>query len=600
MVPLGWLLLIAGAAFGYGDAAARALRLHLATRLERATVAIGLGTGCLVAIHFGLGLVHLMGRRASLLVIVPAAAVGLWRLVRMREVAPAPAAQPRWLRLCLMLALAACAAANLMGTLAPPSFVDALVYHLFIARTYVLAGGLVELPSIWQSYQPLGVEMLFALGFSLQGPVLAALAHTGLGLLVAAATGLIGRRVAGPLGGLWAAAIFYCTAMVAWESTSCFVELGITAFSTLGFYALLRWSDDENPRWLITAAFFMAVAGVCKLTAIQFSLVAAGLVGWLSWRRRQGLGVILGRIAAFIGIALALGLPWYVHSYLWTGNPVYPFAPKIFGKNPDYDNVWRILSSYGSGHGLKDFLLAPWRLFSSGARFECAQYFSPLPFIVGPLIILRLKGARDRQLLAAVIAIGFVLWFASAQVARYLIPLQPLLAVLAADAVCGVAAAGSRYRSRLVTLTGLLCVGFGTASTLLAVRPLLPVVIGRESVESYLARTAVAYTAYRMVAADVPENGLILTNEGPTFYLDRPHVRVHNAELLGGPDRVAQLLAGRNYTHIFVNGNAEMDASVLALGPRVRLLWHREIDQPVSRTLGGTTKVPATLFEVVR
>jgi hypothetical protein len=600
MVALGWLLLIAGATLGYGDVAVRALRLRLPTRLERATLGIGLGTGCLVVIHFVLGLMHLMGRAASLLVIVPAAAFGIWRMVGAREAAPTPAAQPRWLRRCLWLALAACVVANVMGTLAPPSFVDALVYHLFIARTYVRVGGLVELRSIWQSYQPLGVEMLFALGFSLQGAVLAALAHTGLGLLVAGATWLIGRRAAGPAGGLWAAAIFYCTAMVCWESTSCFVELGITAFSTLGFYALLRWSDDEDPRWLIAAAFFMGVAGICKLTAIQFAVVAAGLVGWLSWRRRQGLGVILGRIAVFMGIALALGLPWYVHSYLWTGNPVYPFAPKIFGKNPDYDNVWLILNSYGPGHGPKDFLLAPWRLFSSGALFECAQYFSPLPFIVGPLIVLRLKGARDRQLLAAVVAIGFVLWFASAQVARYLIPLQPLLAVLAADAVCGVAAAGSRYRSRLVTLTGLLCVGFGTASTLLAVRPLLPVVLGRESVESYLTRTAVSYTAYRMVAADVPENGLILTNQGPTFYLDRPHVRVHDAEFLAGPDRVAKLIAGGNYTHIFVNGYPGMEASVMALGPRVKLLWHREIDQPVSRTFGGTTKVPATLFEIVR
>jgi 4-amino-4-deoxy-L-arabinose transferase-like glycosyltransferase len=447
--------------------------------------------------------------------------------------------------------------------------------------------------------------MLFTLGFSLKGALLAALTHTGLGILAACATGLLGRRVAGPLGGLLAAAIFYCTAMVAWESTSCFVELGITAFSALGFYALLRWADDESPRWLVTAAFFMGVAGTCKLTAIQFSFVAAGFVGCISWRRRSSLGVAIGRVAAFIGISLGLCFPWYVHSYLWTGNPVYPFATRVFGNNPDYDVVWFILSHYGPGHGLKDLVLAPWRLFSSGALFEGGQYFSPLPFIFAPLILLRLtpgvshsKETRDRQVLGAAAAIGFVLWLASAHIARYLIPLQPLMAVLAADAM-GWGAVGSRYRARLIVLIGCLCVGFGTASAVLNFRALAPVVFGRETVDSYLARTAVSYNVYRMVMADVPQNAAILTNQAATYYLDRPHVRVHDAEFLAGPDQVSKLIAGGNFTHILIQGRPAMAASVAALGPRVKLLWHREVDIPVSRTFGGTTKMPAFLFEIV-
>jgi hypothetical protein len=599
MAAVGWLLLIAGAAHGYGYAIARALKLRTVTRLEGAALTLGLGAGFLLLASFLLGLLHLMGRGSALALIIPAAAFGLWNAATLPRRSIEPGAQPRWVRLFFLSALAICFAANIVGTLAPPSFIDALVYHLFIPRTYVQMGGIVELPSIWQSYQPLGVEMLFTLGFSLQGAVLAALTHTGLGILAACATAVLGRRIAGPLGGLLAAAIFYCTAMVAWESTSCFVELGITAFSTLGFYSVLRWSDDEDPRWLVTAASFMGLAGLCKLTAVQFSVIAAGLVAWTSWRHQRRLGVIVGRIAVSLGIPLFLGLPWYLHSYFWTGNPVYPFATKIFGENPDYNNVWFILSHYGPGHGLKDLLLAPWRLFSSGALFECAQYFSPVPFVVAPLILSRLKGARDRQFLAATVGAGFLLWFSSAHVARYLIPLQPCLAVLAADAVCG-AAAGCRYRSRMVVLTAALFVGFGTVSTLLSLRTLAPVVFGRETVDAYLSRTAVSYNTYRMVMADVPENSLILTNQGPTFYLDRPHVRVHDAEFLGGAERVAKLLEKGQYTHILVHGHPGMETSVMGLGPRVKLLWHRDIDQPVSRTFGGMVKMPATLFEIIR
>ena len=598
MMAAFWLLLMAGAAHGYGVAIARALRLPLPTRLERAVLTIGLGAALLVVATFALGVLHLLGPRSALLLILPAVGFGAWRVATSAS-ATRVSSSRSWMHLGLLLALVVCVAANLVGTLAPPSFIDALFYHLFIARTYARAGGIVELPYIWQSYQPLGVEMLFTLGFCLHGAVLAALIHAGLGVLAACATYLLGRRTAGAVGGLFAAAIFYCTAMTAWESTSCFVELGIAAFGTIGFYAVLRWTDDEDPRWLVAAALLMGAAGTCKLTAIQLPLIAAGLTGWVSWRKRRGFSVIVRRVAVFMGISLAFCLPWYLHSYLWTENPVYPFAAGIFGDNPDYRDVWLILSHYGPGHGFRNLLLAPWHLLSNGAAFEAGQHLSPLPFVFAPLILVRLKSALDQQLLATAAAFIFLLWLASAHIARYLITVQPLLTVLAAEAACWFAAT-SRYRLRLVVLTGALFVGFGTVSTLLVFRTLAPVVFGRESVEAYLTRTAPFYVAYRMAMADVPENGLILTNQGATFYLDRPHVRVRDAEFFAGPQRISQLLAQRPFTHVLVHGQPGMEALVMALGPRVKLLWHRDVEMSVSRTLGITSRLPAALFEVIR
>jgi 4-amino-4-deoxy-L-arabinose transferase-like glycosyltransferase len=598
VTALLWLALIALAAHGYGRAIAAAVSLDLRSRLEWATLTVGLGTAVLVTVTFVLGLAHAIGRFSSLFLVLPAAGWAIWKIVGSPREAN-PTAAPRWLRVALLTALGVCVGANVVATLAPPSFVDALFYHLFIARAYARTGGIVELPVIWESYQPLGVEMLFTLGFTLQGEVLAALTHTALGVLAAAGTCLLGRRIAGPIAGLLSAAMFYCTAMIAWESTSCFVELGITAFSTLGFYSLLRWTDDESPRWLVVAALLLASAGVCKLTALQFPLIAAGLVGWISWHRRRGLGPTSGRVGIFVGIALAFGLPWYLHAYLWTGNPVYPFATRLFGDNPDYKDVWFILSNYGPGHDLKNLLLAPWLLFSSGALFECGQYLSPIPFIFSPLILFRLKGSRDRQVLSAAVGASLALWLASAHIARYLIPLQPLLAVLAADAICWVAP-GSRYRQRLLVLSGALFIGFGTVSTLLVMRTMVPVVLGRESVEAYLSRTAAFYTTYKMVMADVPANGLILTNQGPTFYLDRPHVRVRDAEFFAGPERLAKLIAGGSFTHILVHGQVGIEPAVVALGPRVKLLWHRDLDMPLSRSFGDTVKLPSALYEIVR
>jgi hypothetical protein len=600
MVDIPWLLVIGIAAHGYGVVLARALGLSLRDRLERITITIGLGAGLILVATFLLALVKVIGRGPSLVMVLPAAAFGAWRLVS----APGekgPSIQPRWLGIGLYAAIGLCVAANIIGTLAPPTFIDALFYHLFIPRAYLRAGGVVQIPYIWQSYQPLGVEMFFALGLSIRGAVLAALMHAGLGVLAASGTWLLGRRVAGPLGGLLAVAIFYCTAMVAWESTSCFVELGITAFATLGVYCLLRWKDDRSWSWLITAALLIGAATTCKLTAVQLPAVCAVLIVWIQWRAGQRLSATLGRAALFVAIALSFSVPWYVHSYLWTGNPVYPFAAGIFGANPDYHDVWSILSHYGPGHGFGDIVLAPWRLFSNGAIFECGQFFSPLPFIFAPLILVRLRASQDRQLLAAAVAMLFVIWLATAHVARYLIPLQTLAAVLAADAMIWAASVvGKRLHARLLFAIGALLVGFGTLSTLLFLRTLAPVVFGRESVESYLSRTAAFYTTYRQVMNDVPPDALILTNQGPTYYLDRPHQRMRDADFFVGSDRLAQVIAAGKFTHILLHDHPEIEPAILALGPRVRLLWHRDLDTPVSRTFGGTMKVPSFLFEVVR
>jgi len=70
-------------------------------------------------------------------------------------------------------------------------------------------------------------------------------------------------------------------------------------------------------------------------------------------------------------------------------------------------------------------------------------------------------------------------------------------------------------------------------STLLTLKTFAPVVFHRESADAYLARMSSYYTLYKTVEKDVPPDALILTNQGPTYYLDRPHVRVSDALFRG-------------------------------------------------------------------
>src|SRR5579872_1145405 len=66
-----------------------------------------------------------------------------------------------WPRRLAAAALLVVGAATLLAALAPPSSMDATVYHLRVPREFLRAGRWVPLPEVVQSFQPLYVEMLF-------------------------------------------------------------------------------------------------------------------------------------------------------------------------------------------------------------------------------------------------------------------------------------------------------------------------------------------------------------------------------------------------------------------------------------------------------
>jgi hypothetical protein len=137
----------------------------------------------------------------------------------------------RWpTRLALSATLLA-ALATLLATLAPPSSMDATIYHLAAPRAFLRDGRWVALTGIVQSYQPLYVEMLFAHAMGIGDDVLAALVHWTLGIAAVTTAGAWSRRLGGAacLGMLIAGA----SAIFAWESTSAFIDLGLATFASL-------------------------------------------------------------------------------------------------------------------------------------------------------------------------------------------------------------------------------------------------------------------------------------------------------------------------------------------------------------------------------
>lgn len=596
MLALAWSAACVVAAYGYGAALARALRVRFEGSSERLLLSATLGLGVLSLLVLGIGLSGVL--RAWVLWVAlgggGALAVLQWPGL-LRRSSPQRGA-PR-LRLALMSAFGLCAVANVLGALAPPSFIDALYYHLLGPKLHVAAGAVVEIPWIWQTYQPVAVEMLYTLGMALDGPGLACVLHALLGLFAAGGAGLLAKALAGPRAAWLAALIAYGTAMIAWESTSGFVELGVAAFGTFCLYALLQWGRARARGWLMLAALFGGFAASCKLPGVVIPLLGGAVIVYLCVRARSGARATAGALLGFGAVAFLVVAPWYLRAFVWTGNPVYPFLPGLFGANAEYADLWVNLGHYGTGRGLLDFVLAPWRLVTAGDLFERAQFLSPIPLLLGPVILWRARHVGERQWLVAFAAAYFVSWFASAHVARYLVPLAPLLAALCADALLALWDEGSRlWRICAVAAAGPALL-MGVASTLVYDAPLAKVALGRESETAYLTRTAWHYGLYRRLTAELPAHAKLLTSLGGTYYLDRPHVGMKPRGFKAGAEALARRILDGQFTHVLVQAG-EQEAAVLACGAPVKLLWHHEDVLIQSRSFGGGIPHKVALFAV--
>src|SRR5258708_6267073 len=118
-----------GGRAGEGLAVGRLARLDWESRFERVTISIALGFGVLATLVFVAGLLRLMTIPVFLILVIPAAAVGLTSL-RKGVTPDEGAVRSRFARGALVL-LVVCGVLNVAGALAPPSFIDALIYHLF-------------------------------------------------------------------------------------------------------------------------------------------------------------------------------------------------------------------------------------------------------------------------------------------------------------------------------------------------------------------------------------------------------------------------------------------------------------------------------------
>jgi hypothetical protein len=458
---------------------------------------------------------------------------------------------------------------------------DSLSYHLADPAIFAREHRIYSLP--WQSHSNFAftMEMLYCIGIMAKSVALAKLFSFTLSVVAVWAVFRIGKEVSDPATGLVSAIVFATLPIVVWEAGTAYVDLAATCYGTMGLLAIVLAFKRGNSRWLVLAGISLGFMFGIKATAvIPIALLGIGTaVVFVRTGRRQQLGAVLGMLA----LAAIIGAPWYVKSWLSTGNPVYPFAYHLFGgrywDGADAAKYAQDQASFGMGHALADLISSPWNVTmfpmpGHALPIGVTRPFNDLqtPFVcLSPLFLgllfaplMRVRAPRDHKMYIAclgVYAAAFtIIWFFLTQQLRYLLPIVPVYSVLAAHVLV------SLVRERSFSGYAALCVQVVVSvSTMLFFLPLaagqVDVLSGAVTARDYAARSVESVPAFEFLNAQTPRDaGVALFGEPRGFYLNRRYLWAEQGHSLyvpyrsfRSPDDLRHWFLNHGYTFVLVN-----------------------------------------------
>jgi hypothetical protein len=576
----------------YGAGAVVPKRLLPQDALLRAATRIALGMTVIAVGLYLIGRAGVFERWFVAAITVALAAVGAVVALRSWRRPILPGGRLWW---ALVGATALGLVLDLVAATAPPSSADALKYHLTVPNLWLEAGRVTDVFWQWISFNPFGIELLFAQGLALSGGGGAGAVGALLAVAAAVAVYGLGRELAGgsELAGAAAAALFSLQAIVTWEATSAFIELGTSFFVALGAWHVVRYVRApalEPAAWSGFAAG--AVAGT-KYVGVVIALVLGVYVAAAAVRARRGRDV-----AVASACAIAAGGMWYVKNLIVAGNPVYPlfFGGKLW--TPGLDQVVENLNRYGVNHGLLRLPILPFDLLVHGGGFDRGQYVGTAVFVAAiAAVLLRIRGVAALWL--GVFAY-LVVWAALSAQSRFLLPALAVLAAAGGAGVEAVLARGAvwRWAAGAVAVAGLV---HWLLPSVVLTRQLLPSAFGLESYAEAAQRLTGTYDALHAIGRDAGDERVAFGGYPHTFYFPGRALQLDAAEFAGdtpGADYIERLRDER--VGMVVSASLGMVASAGALTPELRGCVQRvrayQARMVLSRALGDSVPLEFVLY----
>jgi hypothetical protein len=295
-----------------------------------------------------------------------------------------------------------------------PGLSDDTMYQLPHARAYLQKGDLslnphIHLPLIAQN----GI-LLFAWSFIFGNSILAQMIATlPLFLLALGFLGISQALTKTTWVGMVAQIIFMSQVTISQIAGFAFVDILACSLTFAAIVALFVYlqkpGSNQGFIWIVLSGLFFGTALGTKIHAVPLIAMAVGILFY----HRQYKATIY-----FLALVFLFGSPWYIRSWIISGNPIHPLASSIFG------------------HFLytaqDDILIKNERaLFDSPTYWIALQKISGINLLASFFSIFFIRRMSKELVYCLIIwSLGLVFWFNSMPHDRYLIGFMPYACLL--------------------------------------------------------------------------------------------------------------------------------------------------------------------------
>lgn len=474
----------------------------------------------------------------------------------------------------LLLILAIQVFFNLVGASVLPSGWDSLGEHLAKAKEWNRLHRLASIPYInkVQWAQPFNIGILYGMALFVKDAILAQLIHFALGLLTAVGVYALGKRYFSHRVGLISAAVFYTVPLVAYLSTTTYVDLGFIFYTFFAFYALVRWVSSGKKGWLLISAIISGLALGSKYVGLPCMVILSSgiLLGGFFVRKEKPLRVTRD-FFIFLALAGLIGSFWYVRAYLIGAYGVFPgmWQNLLFRFWRAIKGIWT-LEFFDLGISQSAFALdlsLPKKIISVSwnvSMYEMRRYGAIGVVFLVFLPLFLFPRFRKRRLIKFMLfysAIYFVLWAVLAVVfepyKRHMMPILPVSGIMIGYIIEKALNFKGFFRRCfyvIIILTFLFQVIYLAPEGLDKVYQRILVFSGLKSQEEYILRNEETYAVFRYINENSPAEAKVwMLNEVRGFYCDRPYVTFLELGRVDSAQEILLKLRKEGITHLVFN-----------------------------------------------
>lgn len=433
--------------------------------------------------------------------------------------------------------------------LTPPISRDALIHHLAVPKLWLKHGRIYEIPWANYAYYPMNINLLYVVCLYFKNDIAPKFIHLFFGIGTALLIYLYIKPKYGRNWGLLGLIIFLSTPIVIWLSTTAYVDLGMTFFTTSSVLAFIKWRDSEYKQfnWLLISSLCMGIGLGSKYNAL-IALFIMNMILMLTVvqdTHRQTAALQYGIF--FLVVTVFAASPWYLKNYIQTGNPFYPLFNSLFDSFHHYSVQeafqQRIVQKTGKvsffklrevmyGESFIETLLIPIRMFFQG-KDNSYQYFqgslNPILIVFSPFILLNKRYSKDKFIFVFFTGIFIIMaYFLTNKQVRYILPVLPFLAIITVTGIKDLLekleerALFSSFRfgeklkstARVFVFTSiviLLVFNFVYLKYRIETINPFPYVLGHETRETFLKRHLLHYDAVKFINDTLPDDSVIFT-----------------------------------------------------------------------------------------